>query len=79
MNKTETRGYKRNIVLDYLHTFFRNTNFTQGIWAAFLLVKGFSLIDVGIFETIFHISSLTMEVPTGVIGDLYGRDRKSVV
>ncbi len=53
--------------------FFRNTNFTHGIWVAFLLIRGFSLLDVGIFEMIFHISSLTMEVPTGVIGDLYGR------
>ncbi|MBI9009419.1 MAG: MFS transporter [Tenericutes bacterium] len=70
---SETKSYKRNIVLDYFHSFFRNTNFTHGIWAAFLLVKGFTLIDVGIFETIFHISSITMEVPTGVIGDLYGR------
>jgi len=73
VDKNDTLSYKRNIVLDYLHSFFRNTNFTHGIWAAFLLVKGFTLIDVGIFETIFHISSLTMEVPTGVIGDLYGR------
>ncbi len=73
MKKTDKQLYKRNIILDYLHMFFRNTNFTQGIWAAFLLVKGFSLIDVGILEMVFHISSLTMEVPTGVIGDLYGR------
>jgi MFS family permease len=73
MNSNEIKSYKRNIVLDYFHSFFRSTNFTHGIWAAFLLVKGFSLIDVGIFETVFHISSLAMEVPTGVIGDLYGR------
>lgn len=70
---TEQKRYKRNIFLDYLHMFFRNTNFTQGIWVAFLLIRGFSLLDVGLFEMVFHISSLTMEVPTGVIGDLYGR------
>lgn len=73
MQLEEKRNYKKNIILEYLHMFFRNTNFTHGIWAAFLLVRGFSLIDVGVFEMIFHISSLTMEVPTGVIGDLYGR------
>lgn len=67
------KQYKRNIVLDYLHMFFRNSNFTHGIWVAFLLVKGFSLLDVGIFEMVFHMSGLLMEVPTGVIGDLYGR------
>lgn len=67
------KAYKRNIILDYFHMFFRNTNFTHGIWVAYLLIRGFNLIDVGLFEMIFHISSLTMEVPTGVIGDLYGR------
>lgn len=67
------KAYRRNIILDYLHMFFRNTNFNQGIWVAYLLIRGFNLLDVGLFEMIFHISSLTMEVPTGVIGDLYGR------
>ena len=70
---SDRKRYKLNILLDYLHMFFRNTNFTHGIWVAFLLIRGFSLLDVGVFEMIFHISSLTMEVPTGVIGDLYGR------
>ena len=70
---TDKLRYKRNILLDYLHMFFRNTNFTHGIWVAFLLIRGFSLLDVGLFEMVFHITSLTMEVPTGVIGDLYGR------
>lgn len=72
MHKTKS-AYQRNIRLEYLHTFFRNTNFTHGIWAAFLLFKGFSLLDVGVFETVFHISSLIFEVPTGVFGDLFGR------
>jgi len=68
-----TKLYKKNITLDYFHMFFRNLNFTHGIWVAFLIVRGFSLIDVGLFEMVFHITSLTMEVPTGVIGDIYGR------
>ncbi len=73
MLDTTTKKYKRNILLEYFHMFFRNINFTHGIWAAFLIVRGFSLIDVGVFEMVFHITSLTMEVPTGVIGDIYGR------
>lgn len=70
---TINKEYKRNIILEYLHTFFRNTNFTHGIWAAYLLVRGYTLLDIGVFETVFHITSLTMEVPTGVLGDLFGR------
>lgn len=67
------KAYRKNIILEYLHTFFRNTNFTHGIWAAYLLIRGYSLLDIGVFETVFHITSLTMEVPTGVLGDLFGR------
>jgi len=65
--------YKKNIKLDYLHTFVRNFNLTHGIWLLFLVYKGFSLFQLGIFETVFHITSLTMEVPTGMIADLLGR------
>ncbi len=65
--------YKKNIGLEYLHTFARNVNFTNGIWLLFLAFKGFSLFQIGIFETVFHITSLTMEIPTGIIADLYGR------
>ena len=65
--------YKKNILLDYLHTFVRNFNVTHGIWLLFLAFKGFTLFEIGIFETVFHITSLTMEVPTGMVADLYGR------
>lgn len=66
--------YKKNIKLDYLHTFVRNINFTQGFWLLFLIqVKHFSLIEVGLLETVFHMTSLSMEVPTGVIADVFGR------
>ncbi len=66
--------YKKNIKLDYLHTLVRNINFTQGFWLLFLLVvKDFSLFEVGILEMVFHLTSLTMEVPTGVIADVFGR------
>ena len=66
-------NYKKNIKLDYLHTLVRNFNLTHGIWLLFLAYKGFSLFQIGIFETVFHITSLTMEVPTGMIADLFGR------
>jgi len=66
--------YKRNIYLDYVHAFIRNLNFTHGMWMVYLYsFKGYSLLEVGMFEGIFHLSSLSMEVPTGMIGDLVGR------
>ena len=69
-----TTVYKRNIILDYILTFIRNLNFTHGIWMIYLnQVKGFTLLEVGLLEGIFHIASITMEVPTGIIGDLVSR------
>jgi len=65
--------YKKNITLEYLHTFLRNVNLSNGIWLLFLAFKGFSLFQIGMVETVFHLTSLTMEVPTGIIADLYGR------
>lgn len=65
--------FRRNIRLDYIHTLFRNFNLTHGIWLIYLASKGFSFFEIGIFEGIFHLSSITMEVPTGMIADLLGR------
>jgi len=35
--------------------------------------RGFTLFQLGIFEGVFHVTSLSMEIPTGAIADLYGR------
>jgi MFS family permease len=63
----------RNIPLDHAHTFTRNLNITHGIWVIFLLSRGFSMIHIGLFESLFHLSSIVFEVPTGIVADLYGR------
>lgn len=65
--------YKRNITLEYFLMFTKNFNITHAIWMIYLVAKGFSYAEVGIFEGIFHISSLTMEIPTGAVADIYGR------
>lgn len=72
--------YKRNIKLDYLFTFIKNFNVTSGIWVAYLgIIKGFSLTEVGLLEGVFHMSSLTMEIPTGMFADIYGRKASRIV
>lgn len=65
--------YKKNIVLEYFHTFTRNFSLTHAIWLLYLAARGFSIVEIGIFEGIFHLSSLTMEIPTGAVADIYGR------
>lgn len=40
------------------------------IW---LTLRGFSLTQLGILEGLFHLTSFLMEVPTGIVADLFGR------
>lgn len=65
--------YKKNITLEYIHTFTRNFSLTHAIWMLYLVARGFTILEVGMFEGIFHITSLTMEIPTGAVADIYGR------
>lgn len=64
---------KRNIPLTYLFEFGKNMGFTQAIWVTYLATKGLSLVEIGLCESVFHITSMLMELPTGMIADLYGR------
>jgi len=67
------RSVKSNIKLDYAFTIISNLNLTHGIWMIYLASKGFSLLQLGILEGVFHITSFLMEVPTGAVADLWGR------
>lgn len=71
----ETNKYKlkSNIVKNYLFIFLNRLDLTQGVWMIYLAVKGMSLTQLGILEGIFHLTSFCMEVPTGIIADLWGR------
>ncbi len=39
----------------------------------YLAGKGMSLMQLGLLESIFHVTSFLMEIPTGVVADLFGR------
>lgn len=78
--KKMTKKYKRNIGLDYLVTIFRSFNLTGGVWIAYLgVIKGFSLTEIGLLEGIFHIASLTSEIPTGMYADIIGRKQSRML
>lgn len=64
---------QKNINKNYLFTLLQNLDLTRGIWMIYLAGKGMSLTQLGFLETIFHITSFTMEVPTGAIADIFGR------
>ena len=39
----------------------------------YLAYKGLNLFQIGIMESIFHITSFLMEIPTGMVADVFGR------
>lgn len=64
---------KRNVYKNYIYVLLQNVDFTRGIWMIYLAQRGMSLTQIGLLETIFHITSFTMEVPTGAVADIFGR------
>lgn len=64
---------KRNISVSYVYNFFLQLNITSAIWVLYLAFKGMSLVEIGILESIYHITGLLLELPTGALADLYGR------
>ena len=50
-----------------------------GVWVALLAARGFSMVEIGVAEGVFHIASLLFEIPSGVISDVFGRRRSLVL
>ena len=69
---------KKQISGLYLSSVLGNLSLT-GAWVAILAARGYSLVEIGIAETIFHVTSLVFEIPSGVLADLFGRKRMLVV
>ena len=59
----------------YLSNFISNISIAGAAWVLLLVNDGYSLIQVGIAETVFHIVSLSFEIPSGVIADTIGRKK----
>lgn len=47
---------KRQINLIYITSVLKNISLT-GVWVALLAARGFSLVQIGFAETVFHIAS----------------------
>ncbi len=64
---------ERNIPKNYLYVFLSNTSLSEAIWMLYLAYRGLTLLQIGLVESVFHVTSLLMEVPTGIIADRFGR------
>lgn len=48
-------------------------------WVALLAARGFSLVEIGLAESCFHLASLLFEIPSGIISDVFGRKKSMVL
>lgn len=69
---------KKQLGLLYISNFLFNASIAGAAWVLLLVSDGYSLIQVGFAETVFHIVSLMAEIPSGMFADVFGR-KKSLV
>ena len=69
---------KKQLSKLYASSVLGNLSLT-GAWVAILASRGYSLVEIGIAETVFHIVSLVFEIPSGVLADVFGRKKMLVV
>lgn len=46
---------------------------TGSIWILYLAERGFSLAEIGLAESVFHLAPITLELPSGSLADVAGR------
>lgn len=69
---------KKQLRCIYISDFFSGLRITDAVWVALLAARGFSLWEIGLAESVYHIVSLFCEVPSGMAADLLGR-RKTLL
>ena len=57
----------------YVFQTINDFSFTAGIWIIFLQSRGFSLAEIGLAESAFHLAPVTLELPSGSFADVLGR------
>jgi MFS family permease len=70
---------KRNISVSYIYNFLLQLNITSAIWVLYLAFRGMSLVEIGLLESVYHITGVLFELPTGVIADVYGKKFSVVI
>ena len=55
---------KKQINILYITSALWNLSIT-GAWVAILAARGFSLVQIGVAETLFHVTSIIFEIQIG--------------
>lgn len=78
MNHKRKLNLKKQLACIYTSDLFSGLRITDAVWVALLAARGFSLWEIGLAESVYHIVSLFCEVPSGMAADLLGR-RKTLL
>ena len=78
MNHKHKLNLKKQLACIYTADFFSGLRITDAVWVALLAARGFSLWEIGLAESVFHVVSLLCEVPSGMAADLLGRKKTLV-
>lgn len=62
-----------------VYSFTSCLRLTDAVWVVLLAARGFTLAQIGLAESVFHLVSLVCEVPSGAAADLLGRRRSLAV
>ena len=44
----------------------------RGVFLLFLAEKGMSVTEIALYQALFNITTVVLELPTGLIGDFFG-------
>ena len=75
MNHKRKLNLKKQLACIYTSDLFSGLRITDAVWVALLAARGFSLWEIGLAESVFHVVSLLCEVPSGMAADLLGRKK----
>ena len=69
------QSLKKQLRKLYAFKLIGNLSIAGAAWVLILVSQGFTTFEVGLFETVFHIVSLTAEIPSGMFADIFGRKK----
>lgn len=69
---------KKQLSRLYMSSILGNLSLS-GAWVAILAERGYNLVEIGIAEMVFHITSLLFEIPSGALADMFGRKKCLII
>lgn len=78
MNHLQQR-LRNNIIAEYFYSFINNLSMSSSIWVLYLAYKGMNLMQIGLLEGVYHLTSMLFEIPSGAVADLLGRKKTLIV